>query len=100
MEDIDLRKADSSNLDSAYGGKRYDDAHAAEAIKDKYKNINISDMINPTMGKNLKKEYHADPFKEYVKNKEAQKNLSVSMFKIFGFVILVAALLVFLFWYL
>ena len=99
MDDIDLRKADSSNLDSAYGYKRVDEAHAAEAIKAKYKNINIGDMLNPTVGNSLKREYHEDPIKEYVKYKKAEKNLSISMFKIFGFIALVALVVgVLVFW--
>ena len=100
MDDIDPKKRDDSNLDSAYGYKKFDEAHAAEAIKEKYKNINISDMLNPTAGHNLKREYHDDPFKEYVKFKKAEKKLSVSMFKIFGFVALVGVLVAVLFYYL
>ena len=99
MDAIDENKKDKSNLDSAYGYKRFDDAHAAEAIKAKYKNINISDMLNPTAGHNLKREYHEDPIKEYVKYKKAEKNLSLSMIKVFGFIALVALLIgVLVFW--
>ena len=99
MDDIDLKKADSSNLDSAYGYKRYDEAHAADAIKAKYKNVNISDMLNPTVGNTLKREYHEDAIKEYVKYKKAEKKLSASMFKVFGFIALVGLLIgVLVFW--
>lgn len=99
MDDIDLKKADSSNLDSAYGYKRFDEAHAADAIKAKYKNINISDMLNPTVGSTLKREYHEDAIKEYVKRKESDKKFSVSMFKVFGFIALVGLLVgILVFW--
>ena len=99
MDAIDEKKVDNSNLDSAYGYKRFDEAHAADAIKAKYKNINISDMLNPTAGHNLKREYHEDPIKEYVKYKKAEKNLSMSMIKVFGFIALVGILIgVLIFW--
>lgn len=100
MDDIDMKKKDTSNLDSAYGYHRYDEAHAAEAIKEKYKNINIGDMLNPTAGKSLKREYHDDPIKEYIKYKKAEKNLSHSMIKVFGFIALVGILIFVLAFYL
>ena len=100
MEDIDMKKKDNSNLDSAYGYHRFDEAHAAEAIKEKYKNINIGDMLNPTVGNSLKREYHEDPIKEYIKYKKAEKSLSASMFKVFGFVALVGLLIFVLVFYL
>ncbi|MBQ8966291.1 hypothetical protein [Ruminococcus sp.] len=99
MDDIDLKKADNSNLDSAYGYKRIDEAHAADAIKAKYKNINISDMLNPTVGSTLKREYHEDAIKEYVKYKKAEKKLSISMFKVFAAIVLIGALIgILVFW--
>ena len=100
MEDIDMKKKDNSNLDSAYGYHRFDEAHAAEAIKEKYKNINIGDMLNPTVGNSLKREYHEDPIKEYIKYKKAEKNLSASMMKAFGFIALVGILIFVLVFYL
>lgn len=99
MDDIDMRKADSSNLDSAYGPGRVDESKAAEAIKAKYKNINISDMLNPTVGNKLQREYHEDAIKQYVEYKKAEKNLSMTMIKVFGFIILVGGVIGFLiFW--
>ena len=100
MDDIDMKKKDNSNLDSAYGYHRYDEAHAAEAIKEKYKNINIGDMLNPTVGNSLKREYHEDPIKEYIKYKKAEKSLSASMIKVFGFIALVGILIFVLAFYL
>ncbi|SFC15175.1 hypothetical protein [Ruminococcus albus] len=100
MDDIDMKKKDNSNLDSAFGYHRFDEAHAAEAIKEKYKNINIGDMLNPTVGNSLKREYHEDPIKEYIKYKKAEKNLSASMMKVFGFVALVGILVFLLIFYL
>ncbi len=100
MEDIDLKKKDNSNLDSAYGYHKYDEAHAAEAIKEKYKNINIGDMLNPTVGNSLKREYHEDPIKEYIKYKKSEKALSASMIKVFGFIALVGLLVFLMIFYL
>ena len=94
MDELKLDKMDNSRLDAAYGTKRVDDStkeKAAQAIKDKYKNINIADMLDPTVGKAYNREYHEDVFKEYVKNKQTEKNISKSLAKLFFFILLVGA---------
>lgn len=103
MDEINMKKIDTSRLDAAYGTKRIDDStkeKAAQAIKDKYKNINIADMLDPTAGKNFNKEYHDDVFKEYVKNKETEKKISKSLMTFFLFVLFAAAIVVFLWFFL
>ncbi len=102
MDEINPNKIDTSSLDSAYDGTRRinesDPNAAARAIKAKYKNINIDDMINPTVGGTLNKEYHEDAIKKYVKEKQAEKKLYGSIGKFVLFAIFVAALIGFL-WY-
>ena len=55
----------------------------------------LSNMYNE-----MKREYHEDPIKEYIKYKKAEKNLSASMMKAFGFIALVGILIFVLVFYL
>lgn len=99
MDDINMNRYDKTLLNSAYGTKRVDDStkeKAAQAIKDKYKKLDIDDMINPTMGKKYSGEYHEDVFKEYVKNKETEKKVSLTIAKSLVIILLVACLVAFL----
>ena len=103
MDEINPNKIDVSSLDSAYDGtRRIDESDpnaAAAAIKAKYKNINIDDMINPTVGGKLNREYHPDAIKEYVKEKQAEKKLYGSIGKLIALAAFVALLVAFLWFF-
>lgn len=99
MDDINMNRYDKSLLNSAYGTKRVDDStkeKAAQAIKDKYKKLDIDEMINPTMGKRYSGEYHEDVFKEYVKGKENDRKLSLTIAKTLFIILLISGLVAFL----
>lgn len=97
MDAINMKKIDMSNLDSSYGAKKYDESDPKKAIKEKYKNININDMLNPTMGNKLNREYQPSAIDEFQKEKQQQKNMSKFFLKFFGTVILVLAIVLFLY---
>lgn len=97
MDAIKMDKIDMSNLDSSYGAKKYDESDPKKAIKEKYKNININDMLNPTMGNKLNREYQPSAIDEFQKEKQQQKNMSKFFLKFFGTVILILAIVLFLY---
>lgn len=97
MDAIKMDKIDTSNLDSSYGTKKYDESDPKKAIQEKYKNINISDMLNPTMGNKLNREYKPSAIDEFQKEKQQQKNMSKFFLKFFGTVILILAIVLFLY---
>ena len=97
MDEINLKKTDPALLDAAYDGSRaVDETNPKEAIRNKYKNINISDMLNPTLGGKLNREYTPDAIEEYKKEKQQDKAMSKMLLKLFGFVLFVGALVAFL----
>ncbi len=97
MDAVKMDKIDTSNLDSSYGTKKYDESDPKKAIKEKYKNININDMLNPTMGNKLNREYQPSAIDEFQKEKQQQKNMSKFFLKFFGTVILILAIVLFLY---
>lgn len=92
-----MDKLDTSRLDSSYGTKKYDESDPKKALKEKYKNININDMLNPTMGNKLNREYQPSAIDEFQKEKQQQKNMSKFFLKFFGTVILILAIVLFLY---
>lgn len=96
MDAINMDRFDEKLLNSAYGNAPVDESDPKTAIRNKYKNINIDDMLNPTMGGKLNREYQPSAIDEYKKEKQQEKNFSKTLLKLFGFAILVVAIVAFL----
>ena len=52
--------------------------------EEKYRNININDMLNPTVGSQMHKEYTPDAIEEFVKAKKQEKSAIKGIWKLLG----------------
>ena len=67
MDDINMKTYDRTRLDSPY---EVPDRGAGMSMEEKYRNVNINDMLNPTMGnKTMRTAYQPDAIEEYKKQK-------------------------------
>lgn len=83
MDAINMRRYDKSRLDSPYeNAKNLDKMDPKKVMQEKYKNININDMLNPTVGNKMQSSFQPDAIEEYKKNKENQKKANRSIIKL------------------
>ncbi len=90
MEGINMKKYDSSLLASPYETEY---GTAPLTREEKYKNIKIDDMLNPTLGNNKgQRAFQPDAIEEFKKHKAAKKSAVWSILKI-GLIIAVLFLI-------
>ena len=77
MDAINMKKMDKSLLST----KETDPKKLRE---EKYRNININDMLNPTVGSQMHKEYTPDAIEEFVKAKKQEKSAIKGIWKLLG----------------
>lgn len=73
MDAINMKKMDKSLLNSAYDVSSSKETDPKKLREEKYRNININDMLNPTLGNHMHNEYQPDAIQEFVKEKKKQK---------------------------
>lgn len=79
METINMKKYDSSRLASPF---ETEDRGNAMTLEEKYRNIKIDDMLNPTLGgKSTRTTFEPDAIEQFKKNKEAKKSATRKMLK-------------------
>ncbi len=79
MDDINMKKYDSNLLSSPFAV----DINGDMTWEQKYKNIKIDDLINPTMGgKSTRDTYQPDAIEEFKKTKKKHKEATKYVFKV------------------
>lgn len=80
MEDINMKKYDSSLLASPYGESGPDRVLTRE---EQFRDIKIDDMLNPTLGnKSTRNTFEPDAIEQYKKQKQEQKASRRKLFKL------------------
>lgn len=74
MDAINMKKMDKSLLNSSYDNISTKETDPKKLREEKYRNININDMLNPTVGSQMHKEYTPDAIEEFVKAKKQEKS--------------------------
>lgn len=97
MDPINMKRYDKSLLNSNFEAMQDEDPKKAREAK--YRDISVTEMLNPTLGKGTKVggEIQLDPIEEFKIGKKKQKQFRIKMWKALGFVTLVALILLFLF---
>ncbi len=95
---------DTSTMDeSRLGASREDfdkETDARKLFEQKYKDVNIKDMINPTLSGKIKGNYSVNTaYADYEKQKKENKSAIGTVAGILGFVILLLLIVVFLMWF-
>ena len=90
---------DESRLGSSRDQIDQNETDARKLFEQKYKDINIKDMINPTLSGNVKGNYAANTaYTDFERNKKERNSAIGTVAGILGFVILLLAIVVFLMW--
>lgn len=84
MDAINMKKMDKSLLNSSYDNISTKETDPKKLRKEKYRNININDMLNPTVGSQMHKEYTPDAIEEFVKAKKQEKSAIKGIWKLLG----------------
>ena len=99
MVSIDTSTMDESRL----GASREDldkETDARKLFEQKYKDVNIKDMINPTLSGKMKGNYSVNTaYADYEKKKKENRSAISTVAGILGFVILLLLIVVFLMWF-
>ncbi len=99
MVAIDTSTMDESRLGSSRDVIDQNETDARKLFEQKYKDINIKDMINPTLAGNVKGNYAANTaYTDFERNKKERNSAIGTVAGILGFVILLLAIVVFLMW--
>lgn len=84
MDAINMKKMDKSLLNSSYDNISTKETDPKKLREEKYRNININDMLNPTVGSQMHKEYTPDAIEEFVKAKKQEKSAIKGIWKLLG----------------
>lgn len=84
MDAINMKKMDKSLLNSSYDNINTKETDPKKLREEKYRNININDMLNPTVGSQMHKEYTPDAIEEFVKAKKQEKSAIKGIWKLLG----------------
>lgn len=84
MDAINMKKMDKSLLNSSYDNISTKETDPKKLREEKYRNININDMLNPTVGSQMHKEYTPDAIEEFVKAKKQEKSAIKGVWKLLG----------------
>lgn len=84
MDAINMKKMDKSLLNSSYDNINPKETDPKKLREEKYRNININDMLNPTVGSQMHKEYKPDAIEEFVKAKKQEKSAIRGIWKLLG----------------
>lgn len=84
MDAINMKKMDKSLLNSSYDNISTKETDPKKLREEKYRNININDILNPTVGSQMHKEYTPDAIEEFVKAKKQEKSAIKGIWKLLG----------------
>ena len=101
MDAINMKKLDKSLLSSPFEStqQKTKGMNPKDAMAEKYRNININDMLNPTMGNKLNGEFKPDAIEEFKKQKQKQKSFQKGLWKFVGLITLLVLIMLFLFYF-
>lgn len=97
MDAINMKKMDKSLLNSAYDNINTKETDPKKLREEKYRNININDMLNPTLGNQMHNQYQPDAIQEFVKAKKEQKSAMKKIWMLLGAIIVVLVIYLLLF---
>lgn len=97
MDAINMKKMDKSLLNSAYDNINTKETDPKKLREEKYRNININDMLNPTLGNQMHNQYQPDAIQEFVKAKKEQKSAMKKIWMLLGAIIVVLVVYLLLF---
>ena len=97
MAAIDTSTMDESLLGSSRDQIDPNETNARKLFEQKYKDVNIKDMINPTMSGKLKGNYSANTaYTDFEKRKKENRSAIATVAGLLGFVIVLLAIVLFL----
>ncbi len=100
MVEIDTSTLDESRLGSSRDQIDPNETNARKLFEQKYKDVNIKDMINPTMSGKIKGNYSANTaYTDFEKRKKENKSAIGTVAGLLGFVILLLIIVIFLMWF-